>query len=524
MVNTATNQEREIRVAVERVVGFAQEFGEAHLNLACHAAFPLSLPPDLLYQIWANFVPEAPWTAVARVLLSRLCKEVGSEMYEMDNAVRNLLLRSLKEQFGQERFDSLGEFLLEYVSQRLTEDDPDTQDLRQAQQWTALAYIKPEQAARELAQTLSDKVQQEDTGEVLRLSSLVETLSEPLVEAGFEPLLVYGQGMKSYVCGDLENSKIKFLLLLRNKNKIDVRGIILKIPNEVLETNQNNFTKVKKSQNKYNLNVSLIGHAAAGKTSYLAALFKNINSCSSTKIQLLNDDVNLNKYRSLMMNLEQGYFPPPTPVNIDPSSFPKYQLKVKMQEKLTWWDKISSKSRSLELFLSVKDYPGELFTILSESNNYIDMNNYLKEIIVSDGIMIFIDSTSNSEDFIYALSISNLCKELDKSQYASKSLRIALVFTKCEQPEIISFVQQPQALAIQFFPQVHQSLETWEKIGLGNYKYFCTSAVGLTENKQQPNVTTSITQKVRVLRQAQSWKPFGTFAPLEWLCSGFLAS
>jgi len=90
MVNTATNQEREMQVAVERVVGFAQEFGEAHLNLACHAAFSLSLTPDLLYQIWANFVPEAPWTAVARVLLSRLCKEVGSEMYEMDNAVRNL--------------------------------------------------------------------------------------------------------------------------------------------------------------------------------------------------------------------------------------------------------------------------------------------------------------------------------------------------------------------------------------------------------------------------------------------------
>ncbi len=210
MANTATNQEREMKVAVERVVGFAQEFGEAHLNLACHAAFPLSLTSDLLYQIWANFVPEAPWTAVARVLLSRLCKQVGSEMYEMDNSVRNLLLRELKVQFGQERFESLGEFLLEYVSQKLTEDDPDTQDLRQAQEWTALAYTKPEQAARELAQVLSDKVQQEDIGEVLRLSSLVETLSEPLVEAGFEPLLVYGQGMKSYVCGNL-NLAIKQL-------------------------------------------------------------------------------------------------------------------------------------------------------------------------------------------------------------------------------------------------------------------------------------------------------------------------
>lgn len=69
-----TNQEREKRVAVERIVGFAKQFDEVHLNLACHAAFPLVLTPDLLYQIWAHFVPEAPWSGVARVLLSRLCR------------------------------------------------------------------------------------------------------------------------------------------------------------------------------------------------------------------------------------------------------------------------------------------------------------------------------------------------------------------------------------------------------------------------------------------------------------------
>ncbi len=238
MANTTTNQEREMRVAVERVVGFAQEFGEAHLNLACHAAFSLSLTPDLLYQIWANFVPEAPWTAVARVLLSRLCKEVGSEMYEMDNYVRNLLLRELKVQFGQEKFDSLGEFLLEYVSQRLTSEDPDTQDLRQAQEWTALAYTKPEQAARELAQLLSDKVQQEDIGEVLRLSYLVETLSEPLVEEGFEPLLVYGRGMKSYFCGDLALVKKQLEKFLLQEEELIIAGIKPYIPENLFPTKE----------------------------------------------------------------------------------------------------------------------------------------------------------------------------------------------------------------------------------------------------------------------------------------------
>ena len=214
-----TNKEREIRIAQRRVEGFAQQFGEAHRNLARHAAFPLVLTPDLLYQIWANFVPDAPWTAVAHVLLSRLCRQVGYEMYEMDIADRNLLLRELKEQFGQERFDDLGEFLLDYVAQRLTDDDADTQDLREAQEWTALAYTKPDEAVRELAQALSERVQPEDMGEVLRLTSLFETLAEPLLEAGFKPLLVYSKAIASVSDGEQHSivSKLRELISVGDK-------------------------------------------------------------------------------------------------------------------------------------------------------------------------------------------------------------------------------------------------------------------------------------------------------------------
>lgn len=229
-VMDATNQERAKRVAVERIVGFAKQFDEVHLNLACHAAFPLVLTPDLLYQIWAHFVPEVPWSGVARVLLSRLCRQVGYEMYEMDIAVRNLLLRELKEQFGQERLDELAEFLMDYVAQQLTENDADTQDLREAQEWTALAYTKPDEAARELALALSERVKQEDIGEVLRLTSLVETLAEPLREMGFEPLLIYAHGMRSFVRGDHESAKQQFSKLLMQGSSTEIAGINLDIP------------------------------------------------------------------------------------------------------------------------------------------------------------------------------------------------------------------------------------------------------------------------------------------------------
>ncbi|MFP4575910.1 MAG: AAA-like domain-containing protein [Coleofasciculus sp.] len=230
-----TNQEREKRIAVERIVGFAKQFGEAHLNLACHAAFPLVLTPDLLYQIWATFIPETPWTAVARVLLSRLCRQVGYEMYEMDIPVRNLLLRELKEQFGQQRLEKLGAFLIDYVAQQLTEYDPATQDLREAQEWTALAYTQPAEAGRKLAEVLSETVKREniDMAEVLRLTSLVETYAEPLEEFGFKPLLRYSQAMKSFVLGDIAGATARFEKVIEDASQEEIIGIQLPIPSLV---------------------------------------------------------------------------------------------------------------------------------------------------------------------------------------------------------------------------------------------------------------------------------------------------
>jgi hypothetical protein len=236
-VTSNINQARAMRIAVNRIEGFAKQFGETHRNLARHAAFPLALTPDLLYQIWANFVPEAPWTAVAHVLLSRLCRQVGYEMYEMDIADRNLLLRELKGQFGQERLDELGEFLLDYVTQRLTGDDPDIQDLAEAQEWTALAYTKPDEAARQLAEALSARVEvkQEDITEVLRLTSLVETFAEPLIEGGFEPLLIYSRGMANFVYGKQESATALITPLLADqKSRLRIAGVNLPIPSSIV--------------------------------------------------------------------------------------------------------------------------------------------------------------------------------------------------------------------------------------------------------------------------------------------------
>jgi hypothetical protein len=213
-------------IAVERVVGFAQQFDRTHLDLACHAAFPQTLTPDLLYQIWLRFVPQAPWTAVARILLSRLCREVGYELYEMDIAVRNLLLKELKEdeRFGKDRLEELADFLTSYVKQQLDGEEPNTRNLAQAQYWTALACTKPNQLSRELASAIESSLEQKNMRELFRLGSLVETFPELLAE--FVPLIItYASGIARLASGDTRSAEELLSRLPTQKRYVEIAGI-----------------------------------------------------------------------------------------------------------------------------------------------------------------------------------------------------------------------------------------------------------------------------------------------------------
>lgn len=228
-------------VASRRIESFRQRFGEAHLYFAYHAAFPLALNPDLLYRLWANFQRDIhgellniPWLAVADLLLSSLCDEVGYELYEMDKAVRNLLLRELQDnsRFGKQRIDELSDFLLTYVREQLESHDPYIRDFAQAQKWTALAYTKPSEAARELALTLS-KLKLEEKAEWVRMASMIETFAEPLAE--FKPLLIYAYGMSNFVRGNQESATAEIISLIVDQEKqLNIAGFDMFVPKSIL--------------------------------------------------------------------------------------------------------------------------------------------------------------------------------------------------------------------------------------------------------------------------------------------------
>ena len=206
----------EARSATEQVIQFAERFGRPHLDLACHAAFPLVLTPEMLYQIWAAFVPHAPWTAVADVLLSSLCREIGYELYAMNPAVRNNLLRQLRANpdpaQAERRMRDLGYFLASYVAPLEDSEDAGERDLAGAQKLAAYVVLDPNLVLDNLIGHYSNIVEPngEDRAATFRLSSLVSNLAGSMGFTAqaeqYQALQIYADGLKSLARGDREEA------------------------------------------------------------------------------------------------------------------------------------------------------------------------------------------------------------------------------------------------------------------------------------------------------------------------------
>ena len=226
-------------VARRRIKAFRGRFSDAYLYLAFHAAFPLVLTPDLLYRLRTNFQRDVhneelniPWIAVADLLLSRLCNEVGYELYEMDVAIRTELLSQLKShpRFGPLRIYDLSNFLRIYVKHQLGSSLPGVRKFAQAQDWMALAATRPDEVARSIALTLS-KLSSDDRAEFARMAALIEAFIE--LSADLTRLLTYSKSMEFYASGDEESAKTELSKATVQGQAIEVQGVSLSVPDQV---------------------------------------------------------------------------------------------------------------------------------------------------------------------------------------------------------------------------------------------------------------------------------------------------
>jgi len=143
-------------MAIQEVVAFERRFGERHLLLACHAALPFILTPELLNLIHINFLDNQkiriPWFAEADFLLSPLCRQIDDTLFEVEPRVREVLLILLEERFKCRQLTDIADFLLAYLqkSQELQRRTATTRTLR----WIALSYLAPDETIKEIVDSL----------------------------------------------------------------------------------------------------------------------------------------------------------------------------------------------------------------------------------------------------------------------------------------------------------------------------------------------------------------------------------
>src|SRR5579859_3325871 len=176
-----------LNVAVREVLAFEKLFGTGHFLLACHAALPSLLTPELVHFIRLNFLdqqkPRTPWIAEMDFLLSPLCHPVEKDLFEVEPMVREALLFKLEEHYGWQQLQNIADFLLQYVYKN--HGTKRNASVTQLHEWTAQSYLQPDKIVQELAHLLNESVDTQSSDyqtlpKKLRITRSMELLTEPL--------------------------------------------------------------------------------------------------------------------------------------------------------------------------------------------------------------------------------------------------------------------------------------------------------------------------------------------------------
>jgi len=272
--------------------------------------------------------------------------------------------------------------------------------------------------------------------------------------------------------------------------------------------------------------VRVIGDRGSGKTAYMASLARWPNADTTSPVQSVipigeaGEDL-ITKAQNI---LEQGLQLEQTAMQHDAINVQDYTLKITLKGQFSWKNPQVGISQLVDISISCKDYSGEFFSDLLQQSSSLQLRNYLEDCLQATGIMLLVDGNSNRKDLEYTNSIDKFVTGLDRTDRDLNSRRIALVLTKCEQPELWVNHHNSSFLAHARFPQLCQRLKTWQQMGGGQVDYFTASAFGMLGNRYpEPNVT--IISRDRggisaVIKDPKRWRPFGLVAPIYWLCTG----
>jgi hypothetical protein len=205
-------------LAVREVLAFERRFGSQHLMLACHAALPLILNPELLNLIHINFLEEEqiPWVAEVDFLLSPLCRPIDDGLYEVEPSIREVLLTELENQFCWERPFELAKFLQYYLEHK--SGLKPRSEVTRTQRWLAQAYLAPDKVVEELTNLLETSLSEENyllslPGQI-QVTNTLELLAEPLERSNrtieYQYLLNNSRVLAQILYGDEQRLKEEF--------------------------------------------------------------------------------------------------------------------------------------------------------------------------------------------------------------------------------------------------------------------------------------------------------------------------
>ncbi|MGL6283024.1 MAG: hypothetical protein ACRC2J_11505, partial [Microcoleaceae cyanobacterium] len=195
--NTEQLIEPQIALAVKQIEAFADKYGQDHLDLAMHLAFPLAITPDLAYQIRNKFCQNIAWVAVSDCLLSYLWHEVDDDLYEIDVTVRQVLLHELGLSYGEERLRNLARFLLGQLQKY-------SQEVQRLYEWIGNSYVDKKKAVESIVKTINSLLWNESL-ELIRIGTIINSLAEPL-QAEYSPLLTVSNVMLQYAYGNVKGA------------------------------------------------------------------------------------------------------------------------------------------------------------------------------------------------------------------------------------------------------------------------------------------------------------------------------
>jgi hypothetical protein len=281
------------------------------------------------------------------------------------------------------------------------------------------------------------------------------------------------------------------------------------------------------ANNQNNAVLRVIGDRASGKTTYMAALASWPNAEPSSPVESVtafNDDGTALIDKAEVL-LKQGLPLEPSTKETDVLNVPDYAIRIMLKGQFSWRNpKLSQGNQLVTLVISCKDYSGEFFKDLQNSPNDPYLQSYLQDCSQATGIMVLIDGMALDRDPIYANSIEKFFVALDRIDLDETQRRLALVISKCEQPELWVKRHTPREMFHQRFRNTYARLDSLNKVGGVEVEYFAVSALGmLGRNYPGPNAQLISRDQGGVaatLKDPLRWRPFGLIAPIYWLCTG----